>query len=677
MADRVRRLADSKGMRREPVEEPEPEPEPEPKKEPVKAAAKPTEPARARRGGTCAGRRPRPSPRPCARGAAPCRALDRRHPRTRRSSRNVPRHASCAPRGGIPRRPRAGGARARAPAAPRRRRPPRRRHRRRPPSRPRRADAALADRQAHPASARPASPPAAPGGSGRSFAPGGGGPRPGSGGPRGWWSGPVGSSGGPRRRRSRWRLRRRAPVAVRPAVVVPAVVPAAWWPRRSVRGGRGRPGGPRPRRKKRRRRNLEELGPQAAPTLTPLDAPVPEGEIVVPRGITIQELAPKLNRTTGRPRAHPVRRGRDGHRHAVARRRDDRAHRRDARRRGPARRARPGGTSSSCRRCSATTRRRRTRRCSCRAPPVVTVMGHVDHGKTTLLDRIRDGERRRGRGRRHHAAHRCVPGRARTARRSRSSTRPGHEAFTAMRARGAQATDIAVLVVAADDGVMPQTVEAISHARAADVPIVVAITKVDREDANPDRVRQQLVEQRARPRGVGRRHDRASTSRRPRASGVDELLEAILLVADGRGAGDEPRRSGSRVRARVEPRLRSWPGRRPRSSSAARCGVGEPVVAGGGWGRVRAMFDDHGAAGAGSRPVHAGRGARPRRRAARGRRAAGRARRQDRPHRGRGPRPATPRGEPRRTRWRSPAVPASRTSSRWSSAARSPRSTSC
>ena len=130
--------------------------------------------------------------------------------------------------------------------------------------------------------------------------------------------------------------------------------------------------------------------------------------------------------------------------------------------------------------------------------PVVTVMGHVDHGKTKLLDAIRQGQRGGRRGRRHHPAHRCLPGaRRRTRAMDRAITfidTPGHEAFTAMRARGAQATDIVVLVVAADDGVMPQTIEALNHAKAADVPIVVAVNKIDKPDANPDKVRQQLTE---------------------------------------------------------------------------------------------------------------------------------------------------------------------------------------
>jgi translation initiation factor IF-2 len=129
-----------------------------------------------------------------------------------------------------------------------------------------------------------------------------------------------------------------------------------------------------------------------------------------------------------------------------------------------------------------------------RRPPVVTVMGHVDHGKTSLLDCDPQDPGGRRRSRRHHPAHRRLPGggAARAQRKITFLDTPGHEAFTAMRARGAKVTDIAVLVVAADDGVMPQTLEAISHAQAAEVPIVVAINKIDKEGASPDRVKQEL-----------------------------------------------------------------------------------------------------------------------------------------------------------------------------------------
>ncbi|HWS44656.1 MAG TPA: translation initiation factor IF-2, partial [Acidimicrobiia bacterium] len=172
---------------------------------------------------------------------------------------------------------------------------------------------------------------------------------------------------------------------------------------------------------------------------------------------------------------------------------------------------------------------------------------------------------------------------------------PGHEAFTAMRSRGAQITDIAILVVAADDGVMPQTVEAINHARAADVPIVVAVTKVDREDADPTRVRQQLTEQELVPEEWGGTtivRDVAA----PTGQGVDELLEAVLLVADVEIAEDLVANPKKLAKAYVlESHLDQ--GRGPVVTALVEegtLGIGDVMVAGPAWGRVRAMFDEHG-----------------------------------------------------------------------------------
>ena len=224
-------------------------------------------------------------------------------------------------------------------------------------------------------------------------------------------------------------------------------------------------------------------------------------------------------------------------------------------------------------------------------PPIVTVMGHVDHGKTTLLDRIREANVVAGEAggiTQHIGAYQVE----KNDRLITFIDTPGHEAFTQMRARGAAATDVAILVVAADDGVMPQTIEAISHARAAEVPIVVAITKCDREDANPDRVRQQLVEQELVPEEWGG-DTIVNEVAAPTGQGVDELLESILLVADLEELGANP---DAPARAFVlESNLD--PGRGPVVTALVERGtlrVGESIVAGGGWGRVRAMFDDHG-----------------------------------------------------------------------------------
>src|SRR6478752_4866055 len=163
-------------------------------------------------------------------------------------------------------------------------------------------------------------------------------------------------------------------------------------------------------------------------------------------------------------------------------------------------------------------------------PPVVTIMGHVDHGKTTLLDAIRSTsvvDTEAGGITQHIGAYQAdVDGRKLT-----FLDTPGHEAFTAMRARGAKVTDIAVLVVAADDGVMPQTKESISHARAAEVPIVVAINKVDLPDANPDRVKNELATEGLQPEEWGGTTQFSEVSAKQK-QGLDDLLEKVLLVAD-------------------------------------------------------------------------------------------------------------------------------------------------
>ncbi|MDN5346689.1 MAG: translation initiation factor [Clostridia bacterium] len=224
-------------------------------------------------------------------------------------------------------------------------------------------------------------------------------------------------------------------------------------------------------------------------------------------------------------------------------------------------------------------------------PPVVTVMGHVDHGKTSLLDAIRHTNvtaTEAGGITQHIGAYQVqIGGRVIT-----FLDTPGHEAFTAMRARGAQVTDIAVLVVAADDGVMPQTVEAINHAKAAGVPIVVAINKIDRPDANPDRVKQQLTEYGLVPEEWGGDTVMVPVSALKK-QGIEQLLEMILLVADMAELKANPDRPARGVV--IEAKLDK--GRGPVATMLIQKGtlrVGDVLVAGTCYGRVRAMVDDQG-----------------------------------------------------------------------------------
>jgi translation initiation factor IF-2 len=225
-------------------------------------------------------------------------------------------------------------------------------------------------------------------------------------------------------------------------------------------------------------------------------------------------------------------------------------------------------------------------------PPVVTIMGHVDHGKTTLLDAIRNAkvvETEAGGITQHIGAYQVpVDGRKVT-----FLDTPGHEAFTAMRARGAKVTDIAVLVVAADDGVMPQTKESISHARAAQVPIVVAVNKVDLPDANPDRVLGELATEGLQPEEWGGDTQIARVSAKQQ-TGLDELLEKVLLVADAElelNANPNAPASGPIIESRLDI------GRGPVATMLVQRGtlvVGDAVVAGDAWGKVRALYNEKG-----------------------------------------------------------------------------------
>jgi len=221
-------------------------------------------------------------------------------------------------------------------------------------------------------------------------------------------------------------------------------------------------------------------------------------------------------------------------------------------------------------------------------PPVVTIMGHVDHGKTSLLDAIRETEVAAGEagGITQHIGAYQVHHDEKTI---TFLDTPGHAAFTAMRARGAKVTDIAVVVVAADDGVMPQTKEAIDHARAADVPILIAVNKIDKEGAQPDRVRNELAADGLTPEDWGGDTVYVDVSAKTR-EGLDKLLEMILLVTELEelGANPDAPASGTVVESQLDP------GRGPVVTILVQRGtlkVGDSLVAGPQWGRVRAMHD--------------------------------------------------------------------------------------
>jgi translation initiation factor IF-2 len=230
-------------------------------------------------------------------------------------------------------------------------------------------------------------------------------------------------------------------------------------------------------------------------------------------------------------------------------------------------------------------------------PPVVTVMGHVDHGKTKLLDALRNAnvvDKEAGGITQHIGAYQVATEVEGEERRITFIDTPGHEAFTAMRARGAQATDIAILVVAADDGVMPQTVEALNHAKAAEVPIVVAVNKIDKPEADPTKVRGQLTEYGLIPEEYGGDAMFVDVSAKSELN-LDKLLEAVVLTADASldlRANPHQDAQGLVVEAHLDR------GRGPVATILVQRGtlrVGDSIVAGPAHGRVRAMLDEHGA----------------------------------------------------------------------------------
>ena len=362
--------------------------------------------------------------------------------------------------------------------------------------------------------------------------------------------------------------------------------------------GRGRPGGgpgggPRGSQRKtkaRRGNKVEEFEPTKATSWVPSNAPVPEGEIIVERGSTAKDLGPKLNRSAADIIRFLFLQGEMVT--AVQGLTDDMIELYAAEIGADVRLVDAGEEQEAQLLAKFFDEDEDDEKYeSLTRPPVVTVMGHVDHGKTLTLDRIRssnvvDGE---AGGITQHIGAYQVEWKGQSI---AFIDTPGHEAFTAMRARGAKVTDIVVLVVAADDGVMPQTIEAINHAKAAEVPIIVAVNKIDKADANPDRVLQQVAEHGLVPEKWGGETIVVEISALQRL-GIDDLLEQILLVAELEEltSRKEGRAAGTVLEANLEV------GRGPVATVMVQKGqlkLGDHIVAGAAWGKVKALVDDKG-----------------------------------------------------------------------------------
>ena len=356
------------------------------------------------------------------------------------------------------------------------------------------------------------------------------------------------------------------------------------------RGPGNRPSGQRrpPRRtgRRRRRRDQDDLQPQAM-QYTSSDVPVPDGIVVIERGVSAQEFGPKLNRTSADVLRFLLT---NGEMVTATMTLGDEQMELFALEVGAEILMVEPGQQEELELQSLFDDSDDEEDMEPR-PPVITVMGHVDHGKTTLLDRIRDAnvvDGEAGGITQHigayqvHNEHGSVT----------FLDTPGHAAFTQMRARGADATDIVVLVVAADDGLMPQTIEAINHARAADVPIVVAVNKIDKDNADPQRVLTQLAEYELVPESWGGDTIVVEMSALE-GVGVDELIAQLQVVAEIEDLQANPngRAKGIVIEAQLDK------GRGPVATILIDKGtlkIGDPIVAGGAWGKVRAMINDKG-----------------------------------------------------------------------------------
>ncbi len=355
------------------------------------------------------------------------------------------------------------------------------------------------------------------------------------------------------------------------------------------RGGGG-PRGSQRKATRRRRRNVEELEPTQMTTWQPSSSPVPEGEIIIERGSTAKDVGPKLNRSAADIIRFLFLQGEIVT--AVQSLTDDMIELYAAEVGAVVHLVDPGEQQEAALLAKFFDEDDQDDEIpAVMRPPVVTVMGHVDHGKTLLLDKIRKTDVVAGEAggiTQHIGAYKVQwKGKA-----IAFIDTPGHEAFTAMRARGAKVTDIIILVVAADDGVMPQTIEAINHAKVADVPLIVAVNKMDKPDANPDRVLQQISEYGLVPEKWGGDTICVEISAL-QGTGIDELLEQVLLVAELAELAARP--SGRAVGTVLEANLEV--GRGPVATVMVQKGllsVGDPVVAGAAYGKVKALINDQG-----------------------------------------------------------------------------------
>ena len=413
--------------------------------------------------------------------------------------------------------------------------------------------------------ARPGGPGGRPGGPGGPRPGGPGGARPGFGGPRPGGAGAPGAGapgGGPR--------------------------PGG--------GPGGGPGGPRngqrraPRKKSRarRRREFDELQPQFT-QYSNSNAPVPEGTIIIERGWSAQEFAPKLNRTAADVVRYMLEHGEMIT--ATMSLSDDQMELFALEVGAEILLVDPGQQQETELQALFDDSDDDDESLQELRPPVITVMGHVDHGKTTLLDRIRSANVVAGEAggiTQHIGAYQVV----KDGKKITFIDTPGHAAFSKMRMRGAQVTDIVVLVVAADDGVMPQTIEALNHAKAAEVPILVAVNKIDKENADPQRVLTQLAEYELVPEAWGGDTIVVEMSAQQNL-GVDDLLEQLNVVAELEEltANPQGRAKGVVLEANLDI------GRGPVATVLVDKGtlkVGDPIVAGAAWGKVRALINERG-----------------------------------------------------------------------------------